>query len=204
MKKHLLFVATLVCCLFLAACGPKEENESREMEPSTLKLKGSHASWFKVEKPYLLRLVKTEDKGWQVRVKVSLVKIKKIDTKRYLQELECCPEIAYIDDDDVELQDGQLSSDYFSTLCVKEINESEELVIQPFSWHSMKYAEAKKIYDNLTNVVITDIKFEEIKKSTSSSSSSSIWDDDDLDDIVEQYERALDAAERALDMLDEW
>ena len=204
MKKQLLFVTTFVCCFFLAACGPKEENESREMEPATLKLKGSHAAWFKVEEPYLLRLVKTENDGWQVRIKVNLVKTKKIDTKRFQQALECCPEMAYMDDNDVELQEGQLSADYFNTLCAKEIGEPEELVLQPFSWHKMKYEDAKKIYDNLTSVVITDINIKKIEKSKSSRSSSSVFNDDDLDDAIDQYERALDAAERALDMLNEW
>lgn len=207
--------AVVLLVALLSACGgsgdkssasnEQQQNESREMAASTLKLKGSHASLFKVEEPYLLRLVKTPDKGWQVRVKINFVKVRDIDTKRYQLKMDCCPEMAYIDDYDVELQEGQLSCDYFNTLCAKEVGEPEELVLQPFSWNPMSYADAKKIYDATRIVLITDMDLEELKKEdVIKNATKSILEDDDvkeLKDAAETAEKILEAEKNLLDAL---
>ena len=178
------------------------QNESREMAASTLKLKGSHASLFKVEEPYLLRLVQTPDKGWQVRVKINFIKIKEIDTRRYRLNMDCCPEMAYIDDFDVELQQGQLSNDYFNTLCAKEVGEPEELVLQPFSWKPMSYEDAKKIYDATKSVLITDLDLEEISsKDVINEATKSIFDDDDVKELKDAAETAGKILEAEKDLL---
>lgn len=182
-----------------SASEEQQQNESREMAASTLKLKGSHASLFKVEEPYLLRLVKTQDKGWQVRVKINFVKVKDIDTKSYQQQLKCCPEMAYMDDCDVELQEGQLSSDYFNTLCAKEVGEPEEIILQPFSWDPMSYEAAKKIYDATKYVIITDMELEKVQKE---GKSSSVFDDDDMQDVKDAAEKAGKILEAEKDLLD--
>ncbi len=208
--------AVVIIAVILSMCGggsdkksdtsaEQQQNESRQMEPSTIKLKGSHALLFKVEEPYLLRLVKTQDKGWQVRMKVNFVKVKDIDTRRYQLKIKCCPNMAYIDDYDVELQKGQLSNDYFNTLCAKEVGEPEELVIQPFSWDPMSYTDAKKIYDSTRSVMITDMDLEELKKEDIvKKATESIFDDEELKDVKDAAETAgklLDAEKKLLDAL---
>lgn len=198
----------IVCAATLCACGgsgsektDEPQNESREMAASTLKLKGTHASWFKVEEPYLLRLVKIPDSGWQVRVKINFVKVKEIDTKRYQPQFKCCPDIAYIDDCDVEVQEGQLSSDYFNSLCAKEIGEPEELILQPFCWKEMTYENAKKIYDATVSVVITDMDLDEVKKQNGVKKD--ILNDDvkELKDAAETAGKILEAEKNLLDAL---
>ncbi len=185
------------------ASNEQQQNESREMAASTLKLKGSHASLFKVEEPYLLRLVKTPDKGWQVRAKINFVKVKEIDAKRYQLKMDCCPRMAYIDDYDVELQEGQLSSDYFNTLCAKEVGEPEELVLQPFSWDNMSYTDAKKIYDATRSVIITDMDLQEIKKEDIiQNATKSIVEDDDIKELKDAAETAGKLLEAEKDLLD--
>lgn len=183
----------------------QHQNESREMAASTLKLKGSHASLFKVEEPYLLRLVKTQDKGWQVRAKINFVKVKDIDTKNYQQKVKCCPEMAYMDDCDVELQEGQLSSDYFNTLCAQEVGEPEEIILQPFNWDPMSYEAAKKIYDATRYVVITDMDLDAVEKNNALlDATKSILEDDDVQELQDAAETAgklLEAEKELLDAL---
>ena len=168
-----------------------QSNESRKMEVSTLKLKGPHASLFKVDEPYVLSMVNTPDEGWQVRVKINFVKAKDFDSKRYQPVLHCCRDIAYLDDFDVELQKGQYSYEDFSTLLSKEVGESEEITLKPFCWDKMSYSSAKKIYDGVRNVVIYEMELETAKKEdTRKKSSQSIFDDDDLKDVKDAAETA--------------
>jgi len=180
-----------------------QSNESRKMEVSTLKLKGPHASLFKVEEPYVLSLVKTPDEGWQVRVKINFVKAKEFDGKRYQPQLHCCRDIAYLDDFDVELQKGQYRYEDFSTLLVKEVGESEEITLKPFSWDKMSYSSAKKIYDGVRNVVIYEMELEPVKQeSAKKKSSSSVFEDDDLKDIKDAAETASKLLEAEKGLLD--
>lgn len=180
-----------------------QSNESRKMEVSTLKLKGPHSSLFKVEEPYVLSLVKTPDEGWQVRVKINFVKAKEYDSKRYQPQLHCCRDIAYLDDFDVELQKGQYRYEDFSTLLVKEVGESEEITLKPFSWDKMSYSSAKKIYDGVHSVVIYEMELEPVKlESAKKKSSSSVFEDDDLKDIKDAAETASKILEAEKGLLD--
>lgn len=180
-----------------------QSNESRKMEVSTLKLKGPHASLFKVDEPYVLSLVNTPDEGWQVRVKINFVKAKDFDSKRYQPVLHCCRNIAYLDDFDVELQKGQYRYEDFSTLLVKEVGESEEITLKPFCWDKMSYSSAKKIYDGVRNVVIYEMELEAAKKEdTRKKSSQSIFDDDDLKDVKDAAETASKLLEAEKGLLD--
>lgn len=206
--------AVALLAILLSMCGggsdnkssdsdENQSNESRKMEVATLKLKGPHASLFKVEEPYVLSLVKTPDEGWQVRVKINFVKSKDFDSKRYQPVLHCCRDIAYLDDFDVELQKGQYRYEDFSTLLVKEIGESEEITLKPFSWDKMSYSSAKKIYDGVRNVAIYEMELESVKKDDpKKKTSNSILEDDDLRDIKDAAETASKILEAEKGLLD--
>lgn len=164
----------------------QHQNESRKIEASSIKLKGTHASWFKVEDPVQISLVKTTDKGWEVRAKITFIKTKEIDTKKYQAQLQCCQYIDFIDDFDVELISGQYSEEEFNTLHAKAVGESETITLKPFQWDGMSYEKAKNIYDKLCGVVINGIEFEKVEESTtttSTSTSTSIFEDDDLKEV---------------------
>ena len=204
--------AVILVAALLSMCGndseekssnEQQQNESRKMEASTLKLKGPHATLFKVEEPYVLSLVQTPDQGWQVRVKINFVKAKEYDNKHYQSVLHCCRDIAYLDDFDVELQKGQYRYEDFSTLLVKEVGESEEITLKPFSWDKMSYSSAKKIYDGVRNVVIYEMELEPIKKDEpQKKSSKSILEDDDLKDVKDAAETASKILEAEKGLLD--
>lgn len=212
----------MACALMLCACGgssskssesdEQHENESREMAVSTLKLKGTHASLFKVEEPYLLRLAKTPDEGWQVLVKINFIKAKEVDTNAYQTSLQCCHEMAYLDDSDVELMKDQYPYEDFSTLLVKEVGESEEIILKPFSFEEMSYEQAKKIYDAVSTVAIYDMELEEVEKDEDVSSDPSLkstlkdavddaMDDDDMQDLKEAAETAGKILEAEKDLI---
>lgn len=205
----------ITCAVFLCACGGSSDkstssankktpqNESREMPASTLKLKGSHASLFKVEKPYLLRLVQTPDNGWEVRIKATLAKVREIDTNRYQKKIDCCPDMAYMNEFDVEVQKGQLSCDYFDTLCDKAVGEPEELILKPFLWNPISYETAKKIYDAITYVIITDMELAELEpEDILKSGYQSPFDDDDIRDLKDAAETASKILEAEKNLLD--
>lgn len=188
-------VAAIIVISIASTCGndtdkkqenTQHQNESRKIEASSIKLKGTHASWFKVEDPVQISLVKTTDKGWEVRAKILFIKTKEIDTKTYQAQLQCCQYIDFIDDFDVELISGQYSEEEFNTLHAKAVGESETITLKPFQWDGMSYEKAKNIYDKLCGVVINGIEFEKVEESTtttSTSTSTSIFEDDDLKEV---------------------
>lgn len=207
-------VAAIIVMSIASTCGDdtdkKQEttqhpNESRKIDASTLKLKGTHASWFKVEEPVQISLVKTNDKGWEVRSKITFTKTKDIDTKKYQAQLQCCQYIDYVDDFEVELITGQYSNEEFNTLLAKSVGDSEAITLKPFQWEGMSYEKAKNIYDKLCGVIINGVEFEKVEKayqSTSSTNTLTTYEEainstvktyeDIIDDAMENYEEVID------------
>ena len=178
----------------------QHQNESRKIDASALKLKGTHASWFKVEEPVQISLVKTNDNGWEVRSKITFIKTKEIDTKKYQAQLRCCQNIDYVDDFEVELISDQYSYQEFNTLLAKSAGESEAITLKPFQWEGMSYEKAKNIYDKLCGIVINGIEFEKVEKATQSTSSS-IFEDDDLKEVKEATEDMMEILEAEAELI---
>lgn len=208
-------VAAIIVMSIASTCGndtdkkqdtTQHSNESRKIAASTLKLKGTHASWFKVEEPIQISLVKTNDKGWEVRTKITFIKTKEIDTKKYQAQLQCCQYIDYIDDFEVELITDQYSNEEFNTLLAKSVGDSEAITLKPFQWEGMSYEKAKNIYDKLCGVIINGVEFEKVEKVNKSTSSKNTLNtsyeevindavktyEDIIDDELESYEDAID------------
>jgi len=180
----------------------EHQNESREMAASTLKLKGTHASLFKIEAPYRLSLVQTPEDGWQVRAKINFTKAKDFDNKSYQPTLESC-HVSFIDDYDVELASAEYNETDFSTLLVKEIGESEEISFHTWRYKRMSHEEAKNIYDKVRGVIISDMALEKIKKEDAKKSATqSILEDDEMQDLKEAAETAGKLLEVEKDLLD--
>lgn len=182
----------------------QHQNESREMAATTLKLKGTHASLFKVDEPYRLSLVKTPEDEWQVRLKINFAKAKSFDEKKYQPALESC-HVSFIDDFDVELTTAEYNLKDFNTLLVKEIGESEDISFHTWSYRHLSHADAKKIYDAVCGVVISNIELEELKKEDAvKKTTKSILEDDDMKDLkdaAESAEKILEAEKKLLDAL---
>jgi hypothetical protein len=184
-------VAAIIAISIISTCGnntdkkqetTQHQNASRKIDAASLKLKGTHASWFNVEDSLQISLVETTDKGWEVRAKITFIKTKEIDTKKYQAQLQCCQDIYFTDDFDVELISGQYSYEEFNTLHAKSVGESETITLKPFQWEGMSYEKAKNIYDKLCGVVINGIEFEKAEESTSSTSTS-IFEDEELEEV---------------------
>ena len=184
-------VAAIIAISIISTCGnntdkkqetTQHQNESRKIDAASLKLKGTHASWFNVEDSLQISLVETTDKGWEVRAKITFIKTKEIDTKKYQAQLQCCQDIDFTDDFDVELISGQYSYEEFNTLHAKSVGESETITLKPFQWEGMSYEKAKNIYDKLCGVVINGIEFEKAEESASSTSTS-IFEDEELEEV---------------------
>lgn len=184
-------VAAIIAISIISTCGnntdkkqetTQHQNESRKIDAASLKLKGTHASWFNVEDSLQISLVETTDKGWEVRAKITFIKTKEIDTKKYQAQLQCCQDIYFTDDFDVELISGQYSYEEFNTLHAKSVGESETITLKPFQWEGMSYEKAKNIYDKLCGVVINGIEFEKAEESTSSTPTS-IFEDEELEEV---------------------
>lgn len=200
-------VAAIIVLSIASTCGndtdkkqetTQHQNESRKIEASSLKLKGTHASWFKVENPVQISLIKTTDNGWEVRAKITFIKTKEIDTRKHQAQLQCCQNIDFIDDFDVELISGQYSYEEFNTLHAKSVGESETITLKPFQWEGMSYEKAKNIYDKLCGVVINGIEFEKAEKSTTSTS---IFEDEDLKEVEKAAEDMIEILEAEAELL---
>ena len=200
-------VAAIIVLSIASTCGndtdkkqetTQHQNESRKIEASSLKLKGTHASWFKVENPVQISLIKTTDNGWEVRAKITFIKTKEIDTRKHQAQLQCCQNIYFIDDFDVELISGQYSYEEFNTLHAKSVGESETITLKPFQWEGMSYEKAKNIYDKLCGVVINGIEFEKAEKSTTSTS---IFEDEDLKEVEKAAEDMIEILEAEAELL---
>lgn len=182
----------------------QHQNESREMAASTLKLKGTHASLFSVVEPYRLSLVQTPEGDWQVRAKINFGKAKNFDELRYQSSLDRC-HISFIDDYDVELAAADYNNTDFNTLLVKEIGESEDISCYTYSYKHLSHPNAKKIYDAVKGIIISNIALEEIKKEdVIKSATKSIIEDEDVKELKDAAETAgklLEAEKNLLDAL---
>ena len=206
--------AFILVVALLSMCGGSDEkssssaeehqNESREMPASTMKLKGKHASLFKVEEPYVLSLVKTPENGWQVRGKITLKKVMDFNDMQFQPYLKSC-HADFIDGYDVELASADHRSADFNTLLAKEVGESEEVIIHTWDYKRMAYDEAKKIYDATQSVVLTDIELEAVKKEDAiKKAANSVLEDDDVKELKDAAETAgklLEAEKNLLDAL---
>ena len=71
------------------------------------------------------------------------------------------------------------------------------------STYKEDYATAKAAFDRIDGMELSKLDLDKVWKAENTSSSrSSSSSYDDLDDAIDQYERALDNAQKALDMLD--
>lgn len=180
----------------------EHSNESREMPASAIELKGVHAGLFKVEGNIKLSLVKLTDKGgWEVRAKIPFIKIQDFDASQFKGEIACCPDMAYLDENEVEVQQDQCSDkDDFNSLLAKNVGDSESLTFRPYQYNGMSYDKAKKIYDATQGIVIKDIKLEELTKEEKKQLDS-VFDDDDLKDVKDAAETAGKIIDAEMEML---
>ncbi|MBQ9440394.1 MAG: hypothetical protein IJU35_07405 [Paludibacteraceae bacterium] len=197
----------VLICLF-STCGggddkkaddTQHENETRKMEASTLKLKGPDAGLFKVDGDYELKLVQLSEGGWEGRAKATYAKVSDYDAANYKCALECCKDMDYLDQDDVELQSGQYKYEEFSTLLAKQVGETEEITLRPYEYDGLPYDKAKKIYDNTRYVVIRDITLEPLTKEEKTKKLGDIVDEALNDDDVKDLKDAAKTAEKVLD-----
>ena len=208
-------IGAVILFSILSTCGGESEpedtsnqhNESRQLEASTLKLKGVHASLFKVEGPYQVSLVKTQDKGWEVRCKFTAIKAKDIDPETYQAKLRCCNYIDYIDDFEVELISGQYDYEEFHTLLAKTVGESEEITLKPYQFDYTSYKTAKEIYDKLCGVIINDIELEVVEKDkvaekTQTTTKTSTEENPDLKEVKEAAEDVKEILEAEIELVE--
>ena len=201
MQKILLLIA---CIATLSACGssqPKEQEESKMLDASTIVLKGKHANMFCVPNSYRVSLVKTDD-GWQVRAKVT-IKNKKTynqlaDKKKYEREMIGI-DGELLSSNDVELSSLDVSSeDWDMLLAEDDVNAQQEISMKTYSYEHYSYEKAKEIYDKVAAIQLSDIELQEADNERFLSED--IFDDD-TQDVLEDVQKILEAEGKMLNAL---
>lgn len=197
MKKILLLIA---CIATLCACGssqPKEQEESKMLDASTIVLKGKHANMFCVANPYRVSLVKTDD-GWQVRAKVTIKNKKTYNQLANKNKYE--REMISIDGDllssnDVELSSLDVSSeDWDMLLAEDDVNAQQEISMKTYSYEHYSYEKAKEIYDKVAAIELSDIELQE-------ADNDSYLSDEDVQDVMEDVQKLLETEGQMINAL---
>lgn len=203
MKKILLLFA---CIATLYACGssqPKEQEESKMLDPSTLVLKGKHANMFCAANPYRVSLVKADD-AWQVRAKVTIKNKKSYaqlaDKDKYECEISGSVSGNLLSSNDVELSSLDIPSEDWDMLLAEDVGAQQEIAMKTYSYKSYSYAEAKEIYDKVAAIQLSGIELEE-----SDNYNYQIGDifDDDTREAMEDVQKILETEGKMLNALQE-
>jgi preprotein translocase subunit SecF len=178
----------------------EQKNEVKTLEAATLKLKGVNAALIEVNEDYTVSLVKTPEDDWQVRVKATFVKADEVDETAFQAKFKF-PQVALVDAFDVEQKESSISGDDLDNLLLKEVDESEEITLNPCGYGHMSYDEAKKIYDAVSGVVISGLDLKEVEKEEVSAPSSSVSSYDVSDDVEDAVEEAKSNTKETLKSL---
>lgn len=203
MKKMLLLFA---CIAMLYACGsskPKEQEESKMLEASTIVLKGRHANMFCVTNPYCVSLVKTDD-GWQVRAKVTIKNKKTYNQLADKNKYEC--ELMNMDgnllsSNDVELAELDIPSEDWDMLLTEDVDAQQEIAMKTYSYKHYPYEKAKEIYDKVAAIELSSIEL--IEAPDNDYMSEDIFEDsreamEDVQKLLETEGKMLNALQQML------
>lgn len=196
MKKILLLIA---CIATLCACGssqPKEQEESKMLDASTIVLKGKHANMFCVANPYRVSLVKTDD-AWQVRVKVTIKNKKTYNQLADKNKYECEMSGIYgnlLSSNDVELSSLNVPSEDWDMLLAEDVNAQQDIAMKTYNYEHYPYEKAKEIYDKVAAIQLSGIELQE-------ADNDSFLSDEDVQDVMEDVQKLLETEGQMINAL---
>lgn len=196
MKKILLLIA---CIATLCACGssqPKEQEESKMLDASTIVLKGKHANMFCVANPYRVSLVKTDD-AWQVRAKVTIKNKKTYNQLADKNKYECEMSGIYgnlLSSNDVELSSLNVPSEDWDMLLAEDVNAQQDIAMKTYNYEHYPYEKAKEIYDKVAAIQLSGIELQEAEND-------SFLSDEDVQDVMEDVQKILETEGQMINAL---
>lgn len=196
MKKILLLIA---CIATLCACGssqPKEQEESKMLDASTIVLKGKHANMFCVANPYRVSLVKTDD-AWQVRAKVTIKNKKTYNQLADKNKYECEMSGIYgnlLSSNDVELSSLNVPSEDWDMLLAEDVNAQQDIAMKTYNYEHYPYEKAKEIYDKVAAIQLSGIELQEAEND-------SFLSDEDVQDVMEDVQKLLETEGQMINAL---
>lgn len=196
MQKILLLIA---CIATLCACGssqPKEQEESKMLDASTIVLKGKHANMFCVANPYRVSLVKTDD-AWQVRAKVTIKNKKTYNQLADKNKYECEMSGIYgnlLSSNDVELSSLNVPSEDWDMLLAEDVNAQQDIAMKTYNYEHYPYEKAKEIYDKVAAIQLSGIELQEAEND-------SFLSDEDVQDVMEDVQKILETEGQMINAL---
>lgn len=232
MKKHFIFATALVFSLLLTACGgsPAEEEEVKMMPSSSVTLTGNHSELLTVTDSVKLVLCANESKTrWKVQAIIPIANTtpwknvpgtNEKNAKYFLPKMGNAS-ARFLDQNESEVKDGSLAETMAWSTIESVLGSNSQKNAKMTICAGLKnkvfvesdYKTAKQAFDKIAGIELYRLDLSEAHNASSSSSSSSSrssksskssYDDDDFEEALRQYERAVDAAEKALDMIDEY
>lgn len=220
MKKHLILVAiAALTTMMLSSCGESKEEQTKMISPDRVSLVGSHSDLLEVADSVKLLLVKANPNGTKYWTIKAIVPIKNTtywknvpgtnsNAKEYFIAKMGNAHSRFIDANDSEVLDGNMQWDKLESVLSANEYKTVKLELSAsrgfLSAYEADYATAKEAFDKIDGMELSKLDLSKVWKAeniSSSRSSSSSYDDDDLDKAIDQYERAVNAAEKALDLL---
>lgn len=207
MKKVFIILAALAVMTFVS-CGGKKEEVTKNVPLESIV--GEHSDLLTVDDSIKVMLVNTDGDKWDVRASIPLTNTKSWsdvpgtdkNASEYFDAKMGNLEVVYYDANGSEI-DFSVGPDWDAVASVLSSEEIKTVNISASSlWSGKSYKDAKKIYDKVASV---GLKKANLSKVWKASSSSSVDDDDDIDidvdvdDLLDDYEKALEVSKKSLE-----
>lgn len=202
MKKVFIILAALAVMTFVSCGGKKEEVKTVSLHD----IVGTHSDLIDIPDGDSIKLTLVKDqKKWRIKASLPLENTESWSSVEGANT-EFEPIIDYLCSDLYDANGIKLSMDFFvkNEYDLKSILSSEEtkqmnLQIQT---NAYSYKEVKEIFDKVSSIGLRQADLKEAPKPTSTTSSSSSYSDDDdidVDDILDDYEKALEVSKKSLE-----
>jgi len=205
MKKVFIVLAALAVMTFVS-CGGKKEEVTKNVPLESII--GEHSDLLTVNDSIKVMLVNPDGDNWDVRASIPLTNTKSWSdvpgtdqsASEYFSPQMGNLKVVYYDVNGSEI-DFRVSPDWDAVASVLSSEETKTVNISASSlWSGKSYKDAKKIYEKVASV---GLKQADLTKTWKASSSSSVDDDDDfdvdVDDLLDDYEKALEVSKKSLE-----
>ena len=201
-------VTMLSTALLMFSCGPKGEEETKMISSDRVNLVGTHSELLDVSDSIKVMLVKTDAGGKEWTIKA----IVPVENARYWKNVPGTNEkekeyyvakmgnasSKFLDVNDSEVLEGNMQWDKLESILAANEYKEVKLELQAhkslFSEYRADYKTAKAAFDKIEGMELSKLDLSKVYKAEDTSSSSY----DDIEDALEQYEKALDAAATAV------
>lgn len=201
MKRIKLFVILSLFGLFLFSCSSKQQEETKMLPASAVKMSGQHSDLLEIaEDSVKVMLVKIDDKKWTLRALIPIDNRECFDGTRSMGNLD----VEFLDANGSPI-DFDLQPDWDvveSVLSSNQLFKKEDMLAKEAYHHTDKYDKIKEKFDKIAGIALKEMNLTRgYANSVSSYASGGSYSSDDGDDVDVDLDDAVNAAKAATEVL---